>query len=351
MRETIGGLHHQNTFEEELEIIRKDFPVKTPDTIATQLCNSLEMSKQIGGDLETTQKDILSERDRENKVQRISVESHVPLAELRQIFDAAIPRASQQTPDPLQGVAAHEDRAARLRSEAQMETIFGGMREIYNQNQLIRQAQEAMASPMQTDPLTQIIYNTNVDQRSVGIDARSVGIDARSVDARSVDARSVQHNQIAHHAHIHNEHLSQMFYSQNQIQQTQFNQFNQVNNTLVQQMAAFLNRGERRGRGGGGGDGGGDDGKRLRITDDAQPAPPAQLALPPPVPKAAVPAPTPWPLAVARSKAKAKPKQWPLAAARSKAKAKPRARRGRSRSPTREAASSSGGPAIYYIGE
>ncbi len=349
MREEVRGLRHRNTFEEELEITKKDFPVKTPDTIALQLWNSLEMSKQISTDLEETQKKFLSEQNRENKIQNVAVTSHVPVAELRQIFEAALPRPAQAAPDPVRGVREHEEMSARLRAEAQMEALYGGMREIYNQNQLIRQAQDGMQTTMQHDALHQIVHyrggDTLVQQRGGDVNQRAGDV----------------YNNIAHHVHVHNENLAQQFYQTNQtqvnqvMQMNQFDQHNQINNTLLQQLVGIVHRD---GDGGDDGDGGGyGPERRGRI------GPYRQLALPtPPVPKAAVPDPrAPGDAIVvapaARSKAsptgppatrsKASPTGPPFGA-RSKAKAKPGPRH---RSRSREQASSSSGPSVYYIGD
>ena len=351
MRDEVRGLRHRNTFEEELEITKKDFPVKTPDTIALQLWNSLEMSKQISTDLEETQKKFLSEQNRENKIQNVAVTSHVPVAELRQIFEAALPRPAQAAPDPVRGVREHEERSARLRAEAQMEALYGCMREIYNQNQLIQQAQDGMQTTMQHDALHQIVHyrggDTLVQQRGGDVNQRAGDV----------------YNNIAHHVHVHNENLAQQFYQTNQtqvnqmMQHNQFDQQNQINNTLLQQLVGVVHRDGGDG-GGGGGDGGYGPQRRGRIGTYRQlalPAPPQPDA---PVPDPRAPGDAIVVAPVARSKAAARPgapatrskasPPGPPYGARSKAKAKPGPRH---RPYGREPASSSSGPAVYYIGD
>ena len=104
------GLRPKLTFEQAVGIMATDYPVRLPMRTGTVALKSLAMSKLITTDLDNAAATVRDERERNVRVQNLAVEAHIPVAEMRAIFEgntrqaAASARAATTRPMSTQTV-------------------------------------------------------------------------------------------------------------------------------------------------------------------------------------------------------------------------------------------------------
>ena len=257
-----------------MEIYEKDYEVTMPKRIGTRALNSLLMSRIVSVDLDHQANNLLAERDRENRMQSLSVEAHVPIGELRAIFESTRPppppppaggsaierevhhyHDGPQGPpgpagerietthhhhypappppppppsvaNPVAGIAEHEAAAHRLQMQAQLEGLTYERKRLEELAKVKNEAQAAMS--VDRDPVHQI---TQQIVQFHGVDART---QVAQVDARTANVQM-------------NHYLSQLM--QDNRQQTA--QFQHQDHRTVHQALNLLMRGQvpRRDRG------------------------------------------------------------------------------------------------------
>ena len=229
VRNPAAGLRHRNSFEDAVEIYEKDFEVTMPKRIGSRALNSLLMSRIVSVDLDHQANNLLAERDRENRMQSLSVEAHVPIGELRAIFESTRPPpppppaggstierevhhhhdgppgppgppgerietvhhhhypAPPPPPpppsvaNPVAGIAEHEAAAHRLQMQAQLEGLAHERKKLEELAAVRAEAQSAMS--VDRDPVHQI---TQQIVQFHGVDART---QVAQVDARTANVQ------------------------------------------------------------------------------------------------------------------------------------------------------------------
>ena len=208
-----------------MDIYEKDFAVTMPKRIGTRALNSLLMSRIVSVDLDHQANNLLAERDRENRMQSLSVEAHVPIGELRAIFESTRPPpppppsggsvierevhhhhdgppgppgppgetihhhypAPPPPPpppsvaNPVAGIAEHEAAAHRLQMQAQLEGLAHERKKLEELVAVRAEAQSAMS--VDRDPVHQI---TQQIVQFHGVDART---QVAQVDARTANVQ------------------------------------------------------------------------------------------------------------------------------------------------------------------
>ncbi len=166
------GLRPKLTFEQANQILATDYPVKLPQRTATVALKSLAMSKLITTDLDQAAATVRDERDRDIRVQNIAVEAHVPVAELRGVFEANTrqaaasaraattrPMSTQTVEDPTAGIEEQRARADAATREATMERSLRLAQEAENRKRMAEQAARDMDVDSRRSPEAAMVYN------------------------------------------------------------------------------------------------------------------------------------------------------------------------------------------------
>ena len=135
-----SGLKRRATFEEALHLPGPNLDL--PQHIASQIIDSLYLTKLLGNDLNEAHDARLAEVDQARIVERHAQEQNVPLAELRAVVATMRPQADLQ---PFAGQAEHEARAAQQDLMAQLEVQRVGLAAWHREQQTVRAAQASLA--------------------------------------------------------------------------------------------------------------------------------------------------------------------------------------------------------------
>ncbi len=166
------GLKPKLTYQQAVGIMATDYPVKLPLRTATVALKSLAMSKLITTDLDNAAATVRDERERNVRVQNLAVEAHVPVAEMRAIFEgnarqaAASARAATTRPmstqtvvDPTAGIEEQRARADAAAREAALERSLRLAQEADSRQRMADQVSRSMDLNSRTNPEAAIIYN------------------------------------------------------------------------------------------------------------------------------------------------------------------------------------------------
>ncbi len=152
--------------------MQTDYPVKLPMRTATTAWRSLAMSKLITTDLDNAAATVRDERERNVRVQNLAVEAHVPVGELRAIFEgnarqaAASARAATTRPmstqtvvDPTAGIEEQRARAENAARDVALERVLRLAEQADSRQRLADENSRSMDLDSRRSPEAAIVYN------------------------------------------------------------------------------------------------------------------------------------------------------------------------------------------------